>query len=574
MSRRRSLTVRAISLFLVGGALLWWFIHRSGTKYRAVYELSNPTVATQGPFKGALVQTDLATGKIRYVEGRAVMQANTPLEAANTFVNAAAGTLAKGVDPGELKVIRSVESLTGTNVTYGRYENGLYVVGNQLSVQVASDGKTITSLRNELTDIDTVGNTQSLGSAAGTDNDTRRLAAIELALKSVHAKASAAFGMQAKPVVVSGKTGGTGGWQLTFLTSDPPGSWRVATDADGHTLLNEPSNVAQFAEGRAMVFAPNPVQYKGDAGISAYVNGSFNADDPIINSTRILVTVHNLDNSGFLQGDYATTALMAPKDRARETTHVYNYPRSDKRFGELMAYHWVTECELYLQSLGYVNTPQHKRAINLRPVGIHPHFTMDDNSFYSPDLKTLQFGDGGVIDAEDAEVILHELGHAIQDDQRPDFGGSIRHTEARAMGEGFGDYWAASFFSGVGPAAWHIYWDKWDGQTGGGSHAASGGSPAYLRRLDSTKHYPEGWLGEEHADGEMWSACLWAIHELIGRKQADMIILESHYNLPPGGTATFAQGANAILAANQALFGSNQQAAITKIFVDRGILSK
>ena len=113
----------------------------------------------------------------------------------------------------------------------------------------------------------------------------------------------------------------------------------MAYCADGHTLLNQPSNVAQFAEGRAMVFAPNPVQYKGDAGISAYVNGSFNADDPTINSMRILVTLHNLDNSGFLQGDYATTALMATKERARETTHVYNYPRSDKRFGELMTYH-------------------------------------------------------------------------------------------------------------------------------------------------------------------------------------------------------------------------------------------
>jgi hypothetical protein len=37
---------------------------------------------------------------------------------------------------------------------------------------------------------------------------------------------------------------------------------------------------------------------------------------------------------------------------------------------------------------------------------------------------------GGVDDAEDADVILHEYGHAIQDNQVPGFGSSL---EAGAM---------------------------------------------------------------------------------------------------------------------------------------------
>jgi len=47
-------------------------------------------------------------------------------------------------------------------------------------------------------------------------------------------------------------------------------------------------------------------------------------------------------------------------------------------------------------------------------------------------------------DAEDGETVLHEFGHAIQDAICPDFGQS---PEAAAMGEGFGDYFAGSFFA-------------------------------------------------------------------------------------------------------------------------------
>ena len=52
------------------------------------------------------------------------------------------------------------------------------------------------------------------------------------------------------------------------------------------------------------------------------------------------------------------------------------------------------------------------------------------------------FGTGDIDEAEDGETILHEFGHALQDAIWPDFGQS---QEAAAMGEGFGDYFAASF---------------------------------------------------------------------------------------------------------------------------------
>ena len=64
----------------------------------------------------------------------------------------------------------------------------------------------------------------------------------------------------------------------------------------------------------------------------------------------------------------------------------------------------------------------------------------DDNSFYSPGADEIQLGTGGVDDGEDADVIVHEYGHAVQDAQAPELPHS--GNQGGAMGEGFGDYLA------------------------------------------------------------------------------------------------------------------------------------
>jgi hypothetical protein len=73
-----------------------------------------------------------------------------------------------------------------------------------------------------------------------------------------------------------------------------------------------------------------------------------------------------------------------------------------------------------------------------------------DNSFSWDKKDLLKFGKGGVDDAEDAEVILHEYGHAIQDAQQTPhgFGPSV---EAGSVGEGFADYWAVTVADVVAP---------------------------------------------------------------------------------------------------------------------------
>lgn len=80
--------------------------------------------------------------------------------------------------------------------------------------------------------------------------------------------------------------------------------------------------------------------------------------------------------------------------------------------------------------------------------------------------------------SDDAEVILHEFGHAIQDAIVPSFGQS---HEGGAMGEGFGDYLAAFFFVPVKSTQWEPRFAEWDVK------AVKGSTEECLRRLDRQK---------------------------------------------------------------------------------------
>ena len=132
------------------------------------------------------------------------------------------------------------------------------------------------------------------------------------------------------------------------------------------------------------------------------------------------------------------------------------------------------------------------------------------------------------------------------------------------MGEGFGDYLAGSYFHDVKPAGMQNCVGSWD------ATAYSKAHPPYLRRLDSKKTYPKSIDGEVHDDGEIWSACLWQIRQLIGRKAADKLILSHHFLIQKD--AGFQDAAQALIQADEQLNDGRNRAAIRKIFVKRGIL--
>ena len=172
---------------------------------------------------------------------------------------------------------------------------------------------------------------------------------------------------------------------------------------------------------------PNPVQDLNDQTLTDQKDADYAALQPAYRSVRLT----NLDGSGFLRGDWAVI-VSETGNPAYSPTNTFSYNRHEDEFEQVMAYDWVTEAQKYIQSLGFGST---RRPVNMEPQRLRINQFGLDNSFATTHKDEIRLGKGGVDDAEDGEVILHEYGHAIHLAQNFAFAS----VEAGAISEGFGD---------------------------------------------------------------------------------------------------------------------------------------
>jgi hypothetical protein len=310
--------------------------------------------------------------------------------------------------------------------------------------------------------------------------------------------------------------------------------------------------------GSALVFVPNPVQSLGDESLTDQKD----SDGAVPAAAYHAVQLTNLDGSGFLRGDYANV-YSSTGNLAFSPTNTFAYTRHQDEFEQVMAYYWMTEAQKYIHNLGFGAT---RPGINNEPQDARINQLGYDNSFETDHPKDeLRFGKGGVDDAEDAEVILHEYGHAIHQSQ----GFNFAPEQNGAISEGFGDYWAVTVSDVVSqqlgvpelePLPCVADWD---------SVSYTSGPVHCLRRIDTNLHFPQDLNGEVHHDGQIWSRALWDIRQALGHVKADTIILQGTNGYT--GT-TMPDLANRTVAAAQSLYGTAEANAVRQAFVDRGIL--
>ena len=312
--------------------------------------------------------------------------------------------------------------------------------------------------------------------------------------------------------------------------------------------------------GRALVFAPNPVQDL----VNQDLTDQKDAADAVPQAAYRTVTLTDLDGSGFLRGKWASI-VSETGNPAYSTTNTFLYDRHQDEFEQVMAYYWVTEAQRYIQSLGF-RTRGPLRPINERPQRIRINQWGLDNSFATDKQDELRFGKGGVDDAEDGEVILHEYGHAIHFAQ----GFQFSTEEAGAISEGFGDYWAVTVSEvvrdqlGLKVSSDPACVADWD------ATSYDPTAPHCLRRLDSDLTYPDDLVGEVHADGRIWSHALWDVRKAIGNVMADTAILQGQFDFDGGSMPALAED---ITSAADKLYGSGVAAQVRAAFVARGILT-
>ena len=288
--------------------------------------------------------------------------------------------------------------------------------------------------------------------------------------------------------------------------------------------------------GSGAVFVSNPVEDLNNQSLRDQKDSA----SAVPAAAYHTVTLTDLDGSGFLRGRWAEI-IGETGNPAYSPTNQFFYNRHQDEFEQVMAYFWITESQKYIQSLGFGST---LRPVNMEPQRLRINQFGIDNSFATTHKDEIRLGKGGVDDAEDGEVINHEYGHAIHFSQNFAFAS----TEAGAISEGFGDYWAVTTTMvvrqklGLPALTDPACVADWD------ATSYDPTPPHCLRRIDTNLHYPENLTGAVHGDGRIWSRALWDIRNALGNVRADTVILEGQFEF--GGTTMTQLPTATVAAAN------------------------
>ena len=302
-------------------------------------------------------------------------------------------------------------------------------------------------------------------------------------------------------------------WNVSVPSAAPFGDFEVLVDAASGEVRSQ-RNLRQDAMPTARIFLPNAVVANGGYSKLGRRPKADHHDHNthLLTQLRSTVSLEDLDgDQNCLKGDWASVKLGGKhKDVCRASHNWNSVKRAGNKFEALMAYYHVDRMQAYVQSLGFAGAT----GINNESQKLYPDATRDDNSFYLPFNDTITWGTGGVDDAEDEDVIVHEYGHAMQDDQVNGFGAD---PSSGALGEGFGDYLAASQTQrdGGSTEAQRCIFD-WDGVGGWGSPPPK----PCGRRADDERTFHQAQTGtgtapnycddpsDVHCVGQPWASAL------------------------------------------------------------------
>jgi subtilisin-like proprotein convertase family protein len=471
--------------------------------------------------------------------------------------------LAAAANAQDLRLDYERESLLGTYRHYTQYVDGLPVLGGEVIERVARDGSV---------------------------HELHRVIAAPAPKRSLIAKSTA---------VASAPPGNLRDAQLVAVNhlGEARPAWRVLVEekphepvahyidaATGALLVSQPLFAQITAKGR--VFDTNPVAKLNDPSLRDQNDSAAAVPD----AAYSLVDLLDLNPTGMLAGpNIQIVDTDAPTTPHADPSQSLLFDRSQPQFEEVNVYFHIDRSQRYMQSLGYSGV---RRVVGYA-IPVDPHsLSGADNSLYVgssvPGQGKLYFGDGGVDDAEDPDIVLHEFFHSVQDWIAPSAFFGTSASQSRAMGEGFSDYWAYSsnYEAGLGSGRDPYCIADWDARCASDDSGQNCGYPVgadCLRRVDSAKtmnDYNNSDLsGTEHKNGEIWSSALREIFDALvrrhgvtdGRRTADTLVLESMFGAP--ANPTYAVIARKLLDADRALNGGAHAATICSAFTARLIFA-
>lgn len=310
-------------------------------------------------------------------------------------------------------------------------------------------------------------------------------------------------------------------WVYVIRDPQKVGEWEIVADVSTGEILDY-RNTEYYVDGTATVFDPDPLTTARATYGSGGLTDANDADSAGLTGQLISVTLRDITQSGGvykLEGPWARCEDWASPsggviDCPTPATPDFSTTRADQKFEGPNVYYLIDTQMRYLnQTLGVSVVPNSVTG----GVRFDPHgFNGDDNSSFSPGTDRLQFGEGGIDDAEDADVVLHELGHGLHDWIT---NGGLSQNEG--LSEGVGDYFASSYNRSTGhwTAAdpqwfWMFHWDGHNQYW-----------PGRVTNWNIGRSYPGNIGSSIHTQGQYWASCNLIAWAAIGRNAMDKAML-------------------------------------------------
>jgi len=231
----------------------------------------------------------------------------------------------------------------------------------------------------------------------------------------------------------------------------------------------------------------------------------------------------------------------------------FYFTRKQAGFKDAMVMYHIYATQQYYQQLGFDELKDYQIKVDAHSS------TSDNSSFLFGGDSSLNFGTGGVPDAEDADVICHEYTHALSwfINSSPNM-----NNERRAIEEGMCDVIAAIMSKKYTDFNWRKLYNFdapnpvfpgvirfWNGRDG-----------------ESSKTY-ENLTNNFYSDAEIWASTVLDIAEAIGNDTAAILMLQSIYSMSE--TSTMPQAALLFTQADSILFNKRFQSKIGTVFNNR-----
>lgn len=362
---------------------------------------------------------------------------------------------------------------------------------------------------------------------------------------------------------------------ITFSHTDAPRSMEYIVAAGTKEILQATDRsdyhhthslkIDGDTTGHGKVFYPDPIT-KSHSNYGNPIKDNSDQHLPMFDAYIYQVPLKNIyydptNQLFYLHGPYVMIEDIDPYATApaTSTNGDFFFTRDLSGFEDVMAYYHIDSMQRYMQSLGFQN-------IYNSPLRVDPHgWSNSDNSHFlannlNPNQSYIGFGEGGVDDAEDTDVLVHEYGHAISYSAAPQTNTGL---ERKGLDEGIGDYMAAfrsydnDFYDWDSTYTWDGHNEFWKG-----------------RCASTSVLYPPtvSQFGNIIYDyGQVWASTLMQIRQVIGGEAADKLFFEETYSNAANMTLTDA--AHLYLDADTALYNGIHSPIILQYFCARNLLT-